>query len=73
MKALHEYYEALNRKDISDALERLDEDVLVRFPEEQRHWSGVAVAQDKFTVMLEKMPGFAGGWEAEVLLEFLLV
>ena len=64
MKALHEHYEALNCKDIPAALERLDEDVLVRFPEERRNWSGVAAAQDKFTVMLEKMPGFTGGWEA---------
>jgi ketosteroid isomerase-like protein len=54
------YYDALNKKDIFTAVSYLDDNVLVRFPEENRNWEGAATALKKFKFMFNKLPGFHG-------------
>lgn len=60
LKILEEYYDALNRHDIPSTLACMDDEVMVRFPDESRNWKGLTTAKQKFGQMFEKIPGFAG-------------
>mmetsp|Transcript_23487 Transcript_23487/g.39853 ORF Transcript_23487/g.39853 Transcript_23487/m.39853 type:complete len:122 (+) Transcript_23487:173-538(+) len=54
------YYDAMNAHNVSTALSFLHQDVLVTFPEQDRSWQGISVAEDKFSGMFERMPTFKG-------------
>jgi ketosteroid isomerase-like protein/surfactin synthase thioesterase subunit len=57
---ISKYYDALNQQDIYGAVALLDNEVLVRFPEGNRNWSGASTAAQKFKFMFKKLPGFTG-------------
>jgi len=60
---LSNYYCAMNSHNVELALSFLDDEVQVSFPENDRNWSSLLTAKEKFSGMFTRMPTFRGEFE----------
>ena len=66
IKVLSQYFEALSSHDVDKVLEKMDDNVLVRYPEEpgkpNKSWAGLLKAQSRYAKMFRRSPKFTGSF-----------